>query len=103
MTIAGISLPNAASVALHRKFGFTDDGVFEEYASRTASTSVRSGCSAASAATAARNGRQPPPAFGFSIARNALGASFYPWAAQCPYVSPDAACELKVSSRMIQA
>jgi phosphinothricin acetyltransferase len=25
-------LPNDASVALHRKFGFTEVGVFEEYA-----------------------------------------------------------------------
>jgi phosphinothricin acetyltransferase len=30
--LAGIALPNDASVALHRKFGFTDIGVFEEYA-----------------------------------------------------------------------
>ena len=32
VAIAGIALPNEASVALHRKFGFTDVGVFEEYA-----------------------------------------------------------------------
>ncbi|MDX6335501.1 MAG: phosphinothricin acetyltransferase, partial [Streptosporangiaceae bacterium] len=30
--IAGIALPNDASVALHRKFGFTDVGTFREYA-----------------------------------------------------------------------
>jgi len=28
----GIALPNDASIALHRKLGFTDVGVFEEYA-----------------------------------------------------------------------
>jgi phosphinothricin acetyltransferase len=32
--VAGIALPNDASVALHRKFGFTDVGVFEEYATK---------------------------------------------------------------------
>jgi phosphinothricin acetyltransferase len=32
LAVAGIALPNDASVALHRKFGFTDVGVFEEYA-----------------------------------------------------------------------
>jgi phosphinothricin acetyltransferase len=32
VAIAGIALPNEPSVALHRKFGFTDVGVFEEYA-----------------------------------------------------------------------
>ncbi|NEE02412.1 GNAT family N-acetyltransferase [Phytoactinopolyspora halotolerans] len=30
--LAGIALPNDASVALHRKFGFSDVGVFREYA-----------------------------------------------------------------------
>ncbi len=30
--LAGIALPNDASVALHRKFGFTEVGVFHEYA-----------------------------------------------------------------------
>ncbi|WP_308207997.1 GNAT family N-acetyltransferase [Actinomadura madurae] len=30
--LAGIALPNDASVALHRKFGFTEIGVFREYA-----------------------------------------------------------------------
>lgn len=30
--LAGIALPNDASVALHRKFGFTDVGIFREYA-----------------------------------------------------------------------
>jgi len=30
--LAGIALPNDASVALHRKFGFTDVGTFREYA-----------------------------------------------------------------------
>jgi len=32
LAVAGIALPNDASVALHRKFGFTDVGFFEEYA-----------------------------------------------------------------------
>jgi phosphinothricin acetyltransferase len=32
VVVAGIALPNDASVALHRKFGFTDVGVFSEYA-----------------------------------------------------------------------
>jgi phosphinothricin acetyltransferase len=32
VALAGIALPNDASVALHRKFGFTDVGVFREYA-----------------------------------------------------------------------
>jgi len=32
VALAGIALPNDASVALHRKFGFTDVGVFHEYA-----------------------------------------------------------------------
>ena len=32
VALAGIALPNDASVALHRKFGFTEVGVFEEYA-----------------------------------------------------------------------
>lgn len=30
--VAGIALPNDASVALHRRFGFTEVGVFREYA-----------------------------------------------------------------------
>jgi phosphinothricin acetyltransferase len=30
--LAGIALPNDASVALHRKFGFADVGTFREYA-----------------------------------------------------------------------
>jgi len=30
--VAGIALPNDASVAVRRKFGFTDVGVFEKYA-----------------------------------------------------------------------
>lgn len=30
--LAGIALPNDASVALHRRFGFTDVGTFNEYA-----------------------------------------------------------------------
>lgn len=30
--VAGIALPNDASVALHRKFGFEEVGVFSEYA-----------------------------------------------------------------------
>lgn len=32
VVLAGIALPNDASVALHRKFGFSEVGVFEEYA-----------------------------------------------------------------------
>ena len=32
VALAGIALPNDASVALHRKFGFTEVGVFHEYA-----------------------------------------------------------------------
>jgi phosphinothricin acetyltransferase len=31
VALAGIVLPNDASVALHRKFGFTEVGVFHEY------------------------------------------------------------------------
>lgn len=30
--VAGIALPNHASIALHRKFGFTEVGTFHEYA-----------------------------------------------------------------------
>ena len=30
--VAGIALPNDASIALHRRFGFTEIGVFDEYA-----------------------------------------------------------------------
>ena len=30
--VAGIALPNDASVALHRRMGFTEVGVFDEYA-----------------------------------------------------------------------
>jgi phosphinothricin acetyltransferase len=30
--VAGIGLPNDASVALHRKFGFVEVGIFDEYA-----------------------------------------------------------------------
>lgn len=32
VAVAGIAIPNDASVALHRKFGFTDVGIFREYA-----------------------------------------------------------------------
>jgi phosphinothricin acetyltransferase len=32
VALAGIALPNDASVALHRKFGFVDVGTFREYA-----------------------------------------------------------------------
>ncbi len=32
LAVAGIALPNDASVALHRKFGFTDVGILDEYA-----------------------------------------------------------------------
>lgn len=34
VALAGIALPNDASVALHRKFGFTEVGTFEEYATK---------------------------------------------------------------------
>ncbi len=30
--VAGIALPNEASIALHKKFGFTEIGIFKEYA-----------------------------------------------------------------------
>lgn len=36
VALAGIALPNEASVALHRKFGFEEVGVFEEYARKSA-------------------------------------------------------------------
>ncbi|GGY62025.1 GNAT family N-acetyltransferase [Streptomyces xanthochromogenes] len=32
VALAGIALPNDASVALHRKFGFAEIGIFHEYA-----------------------------------------------------------------------
>jgi phosphinothricin acetyltransferase len=32
VAVAGIAIPNDASVALHRKFGFTEVGTFREYA-----------------------------------------------------------------------
>lgn len=32
VALAGIALPNDAGVALHRKFGFTEVGIFREYA-----------------------------------------------------------------------
>jgi len=32
MAVAGVALPNDASVALHRKLGFTEVGIFREYA-----------------------------------------------------------------------
>ena len=32
VAVAAIALPNDASIALHRKFGFTDVGTFREYA-----------------------------------------------------------------------
>jgi len=32
LAVAGIALPNAASIALHRKLGFTEVGTFREYA-----------------------------------------------------------------------
>lgn len=32
LAVAGIALPNEASVALHKKFGFEEVGVFNEYA-----------------------------------------------------------------------
>jgi phosphinothricin acetyltransferase len=30
--VAGIALPNDASIALHKKFGFAEVGIFREYA-----------------------------------------------------------------------
>jgi L-amino acid N-acyltransferase YncA len=32
LAVAGIALPNDASIALHKKFGFEEVGVFKEYA-----------------------------------------------------------------------
>ena len=32
IALAGIALPNDASIALHQKFGFTEVGTFREYA-----------------------------------------------------------------------
>jgi phosphinothricin acetyltransferase len=32
LAVAGIALPNPASIALHKKFGFTEVGIFKEYA-----------------------------------------------------------------------
>ncbi len=32
LAVAGIALPNEASIALHKKFGFKEIGVFDEYA-----------------------------------------------------------------------
>lgn len=32
LVVAGIAMPNDASVALHQKFGFTEVGIFREYA-----------------------------------------------------------------------
>jgi phosphinothricin acetyltransferase len=32
LAVAGIALPNEASIALHKKFGFEEVGVFKEYA-----------------------------------------------------------------------
>ena len=34
VAVAGIALPNDASIGLHRRFGFTEVGVFDEYASK---------------------------------------------------------------------
>lgn len=34
LAVSGIALPNPASVELHKKFGFTEVGVFQEYASK---------------------------------------------------------------------
>lgn len=34
LAVAGIALPNDASIALHRKFQFTEVGTFREYASK---------------------------------------------------------------------
>lgn len=32
IVVAGVALPNNASVALHRRFGFVEVGIFREYA-----------------------------------------------------------------------
>jgi phosphinothricin acetyltransferase len=34
LAVAGVALPNDASVALHRKLGFETVGTFKEYASK---------------------------------------------------------------------
>ena len=34
VVVVGIAMPNDASVALHRKFGFTEVGTFHEYATK---------------------------------------------------------------------
>jgi phosphinothricin acetyltransferase len=34
LAVAGIAIPNDASIALHRKFGFAEVGTFKEYASK---------------------------------------------------------------------
>jgi phosphinothricin acetyltransferase len=34
VALAGIAVPNEASVALHRQFGFTEVGTFREYAAK---------------------------------------------------------------------
>jgi phosphinothricin acetyltransferase len=37
LAVAGIALPNEASIALHRKLGFTEVGTFREYARKNGS------------------------------------------------------------------
>ncbi len=32
LAVVGIALPNEASIALHKKFGFEEVGIFKEYA-----------------------------------------------------------------------
>lgn len=34
LAVAGIALPNEASIALHRSFGFTEVGIFRDYAQK---------------------------------------------------------------------
>ena len=54
VALAGIALPNDASVALHRKFGFTEVGTFREYAIKNgqyiSSVWMQRGCHPASPA-----------------------------------------------------
>jgi phosphinothricin acetyltransferase len=60
VAVAGIALPNDASVALHRKFGFTEVGTFREYAIKNgqyiSSVWMQRGCH-----PAPPPGRQPVP------------------------------------------
>jgi len=46
VALAGIVLPNDASIALHRKLGFTEVGIFHEYAVKNGQYLAPSGWSA---------------------------------------------------------